>query len=395
MPPPIKSLARLSCSLCCKQTGISADGFAFGAGLAYLSPMNETVLNALASVADPASGAPLNRSGRIEGADLRDGVATLVLKPGAAGEDASALREAIQTALTAHPEIDRARVIIEAALSAKTTKPEPDDASKTAKAPAKAIIAVASGKGGVGKSTTAANLAAACVKMGLSVGLMDADVYGPSAPRIFGLSEVSGLQKSEHGIEPVEAHGVKVVSMGFLIGERDPVVWRGPMVTGAIRQFLNEVNWGDLDVLIIDMPPGTGDAQLAIAQGAPISGVVVVSTPQTLALDDARKAVSLFDRTAIPILGIVENMSFFLCPSCGEGTEIFGRGGARSEAELLGVPFLGEIPLHPELRQASDEGRLVGSGDGPVAKAFQRAAAGMLHALEGAHRPAPEIVFED
>ncbi len=357
--------------------------------------MNETVLNALASVADPASGAPLNRSGRIEGADLRDGVATLVLKPGAAGEDASALREAIQAALTAHPEIERARVIIEAALSAKTPKPEPDDASKAAKAPAKAIIAVASGKGGVGKSTTAANLAAACVKMGLSVGLMDADVYGPSAPRIFGLSEVSGLQKSEHGIEPVEAHGVKLVSMGFLVGERDPVVWRGPMVTGAIRQFLNEVNWGDLDVLIIDMPPGTGDAQLAIAQGAPISGVVVVSTPQTLALDDARKAVSLFDRTAIPILGIVENMSFFLCPSCGEGTEIFGRGGARSEAELLGVPFLGEIPLHPELRQASDEGRLVGSSDGPVAKAFQRAAAGMLHALEGAHRPAPEIVFED
>ncbi len=357
--------------------------------------MNETVLNALASVADPASGAPLNRSGRIEGADLRDGVATLVLKPGAAGEDASALREAIQTALTAHPEIDRARVIIEAALSAKTPKPAPEAASKSAKAPAKAIIAVASGKGGVGKSTTAANLAAACVKMGLSVGLMDADVYGPSAPRIFGLSEVSGLQKSEHGIEPVEAHGVKLVSMGFLVGERDPVVWRGPMVTGAIRQFLNEVNWGDLDVLIIDMPPGTGDAQLAIAQGAPISGVVVVSTPQTLALDDARKAVSLFDRTAIPILGIVENMSFFLCPSCGEGTEIFGRGGARSEAELLGVPFLGEIPLHPELRQASDEGRLVGSGDGPVAKAFQRAAAGMLHALEGAHRSAPEIVFED
>jgi ATP-binding protein involved in chromosome partitioning len=377
--------------------GISADRFAFGAGLAYLSDMNDIVLNALASVADPASGAPLNRSGRIDGADLRDGVATLVLKPGAAGEDTTALREAIQVALTAHPEIERARVIIEAALNTKSKTPKPDTAGTGArgKAPAKAIIAVASGKGGVGKSTTAANLAAACVKMGLSVGLMDADVYGPSAPRIFGLNDVSGLQKSEHGIEPLEAHGVKLVSMGFLVGERDPVVWRGPMVTGAIRQFLNDVNWGDLDVLIIDMPPGTGDAQLAIAQGAPISGVVIVSTPQTLALDDARKAVSLFDRTAIPILGIIENMSFFLCPSCGEGTEIFGRGGARAEAELLGVPFLGEIPLHPELRQASDEGRLVASGDGPVAKAFQRAAAGMLHALEGAHRPAPEIVFED
>ncbi|WP_440957188.1 P-loop NTPase [Oceanicaulis sp. LC35] len=377
--------------------GISADRFAFGARLAYLSDMNDIVLNALASVADPASGAPLNRSGRIDGADLRDGVATLVLKPGAAGEDTAALREAIQAALTAHPDIERARVIIEAALNtkAKNAKPSTGEGEARSKPPAKAIIAVASGKGGVGKSTTAANLAAACVKMGLSVGLMDADVYGPSAPRIFGLNDVSGLQKSEHGIEPLQAHGVKLVSMGFLVGERDPVVWRGPMVTGAIRQFLNEVNWGDLDVLIIDMPPGTGDAQLAIAQGAPISGVVIVSTPQTLALDDARKAVSLFDRTAIPILGIVENMSFFLCPSCGEGTEIFGRGGARAEAELLGVPFLGEIPLHPELRQASDEGRLVASGDGPVAKAFQRAAAGMLHALEGAHRASPEIVFED
>lgn len=377
--------------------GISADGFAFGAGLAYFSAMNDIVLNALASVADPASGAPLNRSGRIDGADLRDGVATLVLKPGAAGEDTAALREAIQTALTAHPQIERARVIIEAALNtkAKPAKPAGGASDAPRKPPAKAIIAVASGKGGVGKSTTAANLAAACVKMGLTVGLMDADIYGPSAPRLFGLSEVSGIQKSEHGIEPLEAHGVKLVSMGFLVGERDPVVWRGPMVTGAIRQFLTEVNWGDLDVLIIDMPPGTGDAQLAIAQGAPISGVVIVSTPQTLALDDARKAVALFDRTAIPVLGIIENMSFFLCPSCGEGTEIFGRGGARAEAELLGVPFLGEIPLHPELRQASDEGRLVASGDGPVAKAFQRAAAGMLHALEGAHRPAPEIVFED
>lgn len=356
--------------------------------------MNEIVLNALASVADPATGAPLNRSDRIDGADLRDGVATLVLKPGAADEDAGALRQAIQAALTAHPEIERARVIIEASLSAKAPKPAKAEAAPP-KAPAKAVIAVASGKGGVGKSTTAANLAAACVKMGLSVGLMDADVYGPSAPRIFGLSGAPGLQKTEGGIEPLEAHGVKLVSMGFLVGERDPVVWRGPMVTGAIRQFLTEVNWGDLDVLIIDMPPGTGDAQLAIAQSAPISGVVIVSTPQTLALDDARKAVALFDRTEIPILGIVENMSFFLCPSCGEGTEIFGRGGARAEAELLGVPFLGEIPLHPELREASDEGRLVASGDGPVAKAFHRAASGMLHALEGAHRPAPEIVFED
>jgi len=356
--------------------------------------MSDIVLSALAAVADPATGAPLPQSDRIAGADLRDGVATVVLKPGQADEDPAALRAAIQTALTQSSQIERARVIIETSLGKKGPAKKPGVGAPAGESPAKAIIAVASGKGGVGKSTTAANLAAACVKMGLSVGLMDADVYGPSAPRLFGLTDVPGLQKSEAGIEPLEAYGVKLVSMGFMVGERDPVVWRGPMVTGAIRQFLSEVNWGDLDVLIIDMPPGTGDAQLAIAQGAPISGTVIVSTPQTLALDDARKAVALFDRTAIPVLGIVENMSFFLCPHCGEGTEIFGRGGARGEAELLGVPFLGEIPLHPDLRQASDEGRLVAAGEGPVASAYLRAAEGMLQALEGAHRPAPEIVFE-
>ena len=207
-----------------------------GLGSPISSVMNDIVLNALASVADPASGAPLNRSGRIEGADLRDGVATIVLKPGAAGEDTAALREAIQSALTNQPEIERARVIIEAALNTKA-KPAKETSDAPHAAPAKAIIAVASGKGGVGKSTTAANLAAACVKMGLSVGLMDADVYGPSAPRIFGLNDVSGLQKSEHGIEPLEAHGVKLVSMRFLVGDRDPVVWRGPMVTGAIAKI--------------------------------------------------------------------------------------------------------------------------------------------------------------
>jgi len=356
--------------------------------------MNEIVLSALSAVADPATGAPLTGSGRVAGADLKDGVATVVLNPSKGDEDAAALRAAIQDALTAHPDISRVRVIIEAAIGRSEVKAK-KTASQQMKPPARAVIAVASGKGGVGKSTVAANLAGACVKLGLSVGLMDADVYGPSAPRIFGLSGAPGLRKTDAGIEPLTAHGVKLVSMGFLVGDRDPVVWRGPMVTGAIRQFLGEVNWGDLDVLIIDMPPGTGDAQLAIAQGTPISGVVIVSTPQNLALDDAKKAVALFDRTAIPILGMIENMSFFLCPHCGEGTEIFGRGGARAEAELIGAPFLGEIPLHPELREASDAGRLVASGDGPVAKAFQRAAEAMMHQVQAVQRPAPEIVFED
>ncbi|MCP2670111.1 Mrp/NBP35 family ATP-binding protein [Maricaulaceae bacterium EIL42A08] len=356
--------------------------------------MTDVLISALNGVIDPTSGQPLNKSGRIDGIDLKDGVATLILKPGADGEDIAALRARIDAALTALDGVERTRTIIETTLSRGSSKPQPQQSSPVA-APARFVIAVASGKGGVGKSTVAANLAGACAKMGLKTGLMDADIYGPSAPRLFGLTDVPGLKKENGGIEPLEAHGVKLVSMGFLVGERDPVVWRAPMVTGAIRQFLGEVNWGDLDVLIIDMPPGTGDVQLAVAQGAPISGTVIVSTPQNLALDDAKKAAALFDRTAIPILGVLENMSFFLCPSCGETSEIFGRGGVRAEAELIGAPFLGEIPLHPELREASDEGRLVVSGDGPVAKAFERAADAMLHQAAAAQRAAPEIVFED
>ena len=358
------------------------------------TPMTEALLSALSAVSDPSSGAPLSESGRIDAIDLKDGVATLVLKPGGEGEDLGVLRAAIQTALTALPEVERARVIVEASLGRPQAQAKKAAAQQLAP-PARFVIAVASGKGGVGKSTVAANLAGACVKLGLKTGLMDADIYGPSAPRLFGLTDAPGLQKTKAGIEPLEAHGVKLVSMGFLVGERDPVVWRAPMVTGAVRQFLGEVNWGDLDVLIIDMPPGTGDVQLAVAQGAPISGVVIVSTPQDLALDDAKKAAALFDRTAIPILGMVENMSFFLCPHCGEPSEIFGRGGARAEADLIGAPFLGEIPLHPELRQASDAGRLVAEGEGPVAKAFERAADAMLHQAASADRPAPKIVFED
>jgi ATP-binding protein involved in chromosome partitioning len=353
--------------------------------------MSDALSRLLSDVIDPATGQTLSAGGRVGGLDLREGVATIVLRPGPQGEDITALRAAVAASLEGREGVTRTRVIIETQLSGGA-KPKPKPAAP-ASAPARRIIAVASGKGGVGKSTVAANLAGACVKLGLKTGLMDADIYGPSAPRIFGLSDAPGLRKTDAGIEPLEAHGVKLVSMGFLVGERDPVVWRGPMVTGAIRQFLNEVDWGDLDVLIIDMPPGTGDAQLAIAQGTPISGVVIVSTPQTLALDDARKAVALFDRTEIPILGIIENMSFFLCPQCGEGTEIFGRGGARAEADLIGAPFLGEIPLHPELREASDAGRLVASGDGPVAKAFLRAAEAMLLNVDAAHRPAPDIFF--
>lgn len=337
-------------------------------------------------------------AGRLSALDIRAGVATLILSPAGdpAGDDA-ALHRSVEAALLEEAGVERARVIVEGARAAPARKTPRAPVAQTA--PARLIIAVGSGKGGVGKSSVAANLAGACVRLGLRTGLVDADVFGPSAPRLFGLTGAPGLRKTKAGIEPLQAHGVKLVSTGFLVGDREPVVWRGPMVTGAIRQFLTEVDWdggdGPLDVLIIDMPPGTGDAQLAIAQGVPISGAVIVSTPQTVALDDARKAMALFERTEIPVLGMIENMSFFLCPHCGEGTEIFGRGGARAEAGQMGIPFLGEIPLHPSLRIASDEGRLVALEDGPLARAFASAASAMLETAAAASRPAPEIVFED
>ncbi len=209
----------------------------------------------------------------------------------------------------------------------------------------KHIIAVASGKGGVGKSTTAVNLALGLKANGLAVGILDADIYGPSLPRLLGLSgkpQVVG----ERMLRPLDGYGLKVMSMGFMVDEGTPVIWRGPMVMSALTQMLREVAWGDLDVLVVDMPPGTGDAQLTMAQQVPLAGAVIVSTPQDLALIDARKGLAMFRQVSVPVLGIVENMSYFLCPSCGTRSDIFGHGGAREEARRLGVPFLGEVPLH-------------------------------------------------
>ena len=260
----------------------------------------------------------------------------------------------------------------------------------------KSIIAVASGKGGVGKSTTAVNLALGMKANGLSVGILDADVYGPSLPRLMG---ISGRPSQIDGriIVPMENYGIKVMSMGFLVEEGTAMIWRGPMVQSALMQMLREVAWGELDVLVVDMPPGTGDAQLTMAQQVPLSGAVIVSTPQDLALIDARKGINMFRKVEVPLLGIVENMSYFIAPDTGNRYDIFGHGGARTEAETIGVPFLGEVPLTISIRETSDAGTpvVVSDPDGPQAKVYREIAARVWDSLGAtAVRAAPAIVFE-
>jgi ATP-binding protein involved in chromosome partitioning len=258
-----------------------------------------------------------------------------------------------------------------------------------------AVIAVASGKGGVGKSTTAVNLALGLRDLGMKVGILDADIYGPSLPKLLGIKEkpqtVGGTR-----LKPIERYGLTVMSIGFLIDEETPMIWRGPMVMSAITQMLREVEWGKLDIMVVDMPPGTGDAQLTMAQQVPLKGAVIVSTPQDLALIDARRGIAMFRRVNVPVLGIVENMSTFICPHCGTRSDIFGHGGARAEAERLGVPFLGEVPLHMDIREKSDSGQpvVVSVPDGPHAQAYRDIAARVRDGLQVASRPAPKIVIE-
>ncbi|MET4116074.1 ATP-binding protein involved in chromosome partitioning [Bradyrhizobium sp. JR4.1] len=241
-----------------------------------------------------------------------------------------------------------------------------------------AVIAVASGKGGVGKSTTALNLALGLRDLGLKVGLLDADIYGPSVPRLTGLHEKPELDGDRKMI-PLRRFGLAIMSIGFLVEEETAMIWRGPMVMSAVTQMLRDVAWGQLDVLVVDMPPGTGDAQLTLAQNVPLKGAVIVSTPQDLSLIDARRGLAMFKKVNVPVLGIVENMSYFQCPQCGTKSDIFGHGGARHEAEKLGVPFLGEIPLHMAIRATSDAGTPVvdSEPDGPHA-AIYRAIAGQV-----------------
>jgi ATP-binding protein involved in chromosome partitioning len=363
----------------------------------------ESVLDALGRVTDPASGKSVTEAGLIQGLVLRDGhVGFSVEVPAAQGPKAEPLRKAAEAAVAALPGVLSVTAVLTAhqdsrpAHSHRHGAPEGAAAAKPAGIPGvTSIIAVASGKGGVGKSTVAVNLALGLSKLGLKTGLLDADIYGPSVPRLLDIRE---KPRSRDGkvLEPIEKLGLKVMSIGFLIKEDEPMIWRGPMVMSALTQMLTDVAWAPLDVLVVDMPPGTGDAQLTMAQRVPLKGAVIVSTPQDLALIDARKGLAMFRKTQVPILGIVENMSAFVCPHCGGTSHIFGHGGARETARELGAPFLGEIPLVPKIRETSDAGTPIVAlaPDSPEAEAFLNLARSVAGSLLQPLRAAPRIVME-
>jgi len=263
------------------------------------------------------------------------------------------------------------------------------------------IIAVASGKGGVGKSTVAANLAVACASEGATVGLLDADIYGPSQPTMLGLEGARPSSPDGKTMEPIAAHGIQTMSIGYLVDDRQPMAWRGPMVTSALTQLLNQTNWNDLDYLFVDMPPGTGDIQLTLAQRVPVSGAVIVTTPQSVALADARKALEMFRKVNVPVLGVIENMSTHVCSSCGHEEAIFGAGGADKMAKDFDVDILGALPLDAKIREQADSGRptVASDPDAPAADAYRSAARRMAAALamQGRDYAAkfPKIVVED
>ena len=256
--------------------------------------------------------------------------------------------------------------------------PGPEDNKESLIPTVKHTIAISSGKGGVGKSTVAVNLACALVKQGARVGLMDADMYGPNVPMMMGVHKQPEQQDGK--LLPAESHGVKLISMGFFVPEETPLTWRGPMIHTAIQQFFRDVLWGDLDYLLVDLPPGTGDAQLSISQLVPLSGAVIVTTPQEVALHDSRKGLVMFQKVNVPILGIIENMSYYVCGKCGERTEIFSYGGGERAAKKLGIPFLGRIPIDPAIRVGGDSGMpiVVADPNSPQAKAFTAIASAMV-----------------
>ena len=377
-----------------------------------MASLKDDVLAALAKVASP-QGQPLTETGTLSEVVVTDGKVFFSISVDAgAVKEWESVRARAEAATRAVPGVNSVLVALtaERASGVGGTAPQrrpqmPPGAARpreggTAPSPAgipgvTSIIAVASGKGGVGKSTTAVNLALGLRDLGLKVGILDADIYGPSMPKLLAIREKPQTIGGNR-LKPIERHGMPVMSIGFLIEEETPMIWRGPMVMSALTQMLREVEWGTLDVMVVDMPPGTGDAQLTMAQQVPLKGAVIVSTPQDLALIDARRGIAMFRRVNVPVLGIVENMSTFICPHCGTRSDIFGHGGARAEAERLGVPFLGEVPLHMDIREKSDSGQPVVASvpDGPHAQAYRDIAARVRDGLQVASRPAPKIVIE-
>ena len=364
-----------------------------------MTDLKDDVLAALGKISGP-DGSALPATGKLSEIVASDGKVFLSITVDAgAVKPWEAVRERAEAAIRAVPGVKSVMVALTAERAPAPAAPRaaaaaPASGARPARAPGArpgpapgapsapspsgipgvaAIIAVASGKGGVGKSTTAVNLALGLRDLGLKVGILDADIYGPSMPKLLAIRErpqtIGGTR-----LKPIERYGMPVMSIGFLIEEETPMIWRGPMVMSALTQMLREVEWGTLDVMVVDMPPGTGDAQLTMAQQVPLKGAVIVSTPQDLALIDARRGIAMFRRVNVPVLGIVENMSTFICPHCGTRSDIFGHGGARAEAERLGVPFLGEVPLDMTIREKSDAGLPVvaTAPDSPLAQVLSR-----------------------
>jgi ATP-binding protein involved in chromosome partitioning len=379
-----------------------------------MASLKDEIAAKLAAVAAP-DGRPLTATGKLSDIVATDGKVFLSITVDAAQVKTwEHVRRSAESAVRAIPGVQSVMIALTAeraggGAAASAPPPRPAAARPGAPAPGQpqrpggpagipgvaAIIAVASGKGGVGKSTVAINLALALRDLGLKVGVLDADIYGPSLPKLLAIKERPQTAGGTR-LKPIMRHGMPVMSIGFLVEEETPMIWRGPMVMSALTQMLREVDWGELDVMVVDMPPGTGDAQLTMAQQVPLKGAVIVSTPQDLALIDARRGIAMFRRVNVPVLGIVENMSTFICPHCGTRSDIFGHGGARHEAERVGVPFLGEVPLAIEIREKSDAGAPVVASDpdGPHAESFRAIAARVREGLMAASRPAPKIVIE-
>jgi ATP-binding protein involved in chromosome partitioning len=372
-----------------------------------VSVTQQQVLDALAKVASPR-GVALTNANVLSAITANDGKVFFSINVDAAEARAwESVRASAEAAVRAIPGVTVAMIALTAERKAGSAAPPPPHRHAPGVAPVSshkppqspsspmskqseipgiaAVIAVASGKGGVGKSTTALNLALGLRDLGLRVGLLDADIYGPSVPRLTGIREKPQLNDDRKMI-PIVRFGLAIMSIGFLVEEDTAMIWRGPMVMSAITQMLRDVAWGTLDILVVDMPPGTGDAQLTLAQNVPLKGAIIVSTPQDLSLIDARRGLAMFKKVNVPVLGIVENMSYFQCPHCGTKSDIFGHGGARHEAERLKVPFLGEIPLHMSIRTTSDSGTPVveSEPDGPHAAIYRAIGAKVRDQLQGA-----------